>query len=228
MKKIIFLLIFLLLIVAFFYFDWQRYLTLDQLKQHQQYLAEYYQQHIIITVTIFFLIYVLVTALSLPGAVILTLAAGAVFGLFIGTLIVSFASAIGATCACFLSRYLFGHLLQHRYREKLEQINTGIEKDGAYYLFSLRLVPLFPFFAINLLMGLTRMRLWTFYWVSQLGMLIGTIVYINAGTQLAKVDQAKDILSWPLIVSFLLLGLFPVAAKKTLVWMKTRTRASNL
>jgi pyruvate/2-oxoglutarate dehydrogenase complex dihydrolipoamide dehydrogenase (E3) component/uncharacterized membrane protein YdjX (TVP38/TMEM64 family) len=168
----------------------------------------------------FFLVYVAVTALSLPGAAIMTLAAGAIFGLGRGTLIVSFASAIGASLAFLSSRYLLRGCVKSRFGRRVEAIDRGIARDGAFYLLTLRLIPAFPFFLINLAMGLTAMRLVTFYLVSQAGMLPGTIVYVNAGTQLARIESTGDILSPALIGSFVLLGLFPLLAK----WLVGRLR----
>ena len=170
----------------------------------------------------FFAIYVGVTALSLPGAAIMTLAAGALFGLVTGTILVSFASTLGATLAFLASRFLFHDVVQRRFGSYLKKINEGVEKDGAFYLFGLRLVPAFPFFAINLVMGLVPMRTWTFYWVSQVGMLAGTVVYVNAGTQLAAIDSLGGLLSPALIASFAALGLFPLIARKVLQFLQSR------
>ncbi len=170
----------------------------------------------------YFAAYVAVTGLSLPGAAIMTLAGGAVFGLAWGTVIVSFASTLGATLAFLASRYLFRDAIQRRYGSRLQAFDAGIARDGAFYLFTLRLVPAFPFFVINLLMGLTPLRTWTFYWVSQAGMLAGTLVYVNAGTQLARIDSLRGILSPGLIGSFLLLGLFPLIAKRVVAGVRAR------
>jgi uncharacterized membrane protein YdjX (TVP38/TMEM64 family) len=172
------------------------------------------------------LIYIVVTGLSLPGAAVMTLAGGALFGLWTGTLIVSFASSIGATLACFVSRFVLRDWVQGKFGDKLSVINEGISKEGAFYLFTLRLIPVFPFFMINLVMGLTKMPLRTFYWVSQLGMLAGTIVYVNAGKELGKIDSLKGILSPGLIASFVLLGIFPIAAKKLISLYKTKKEKS--
>ena len=167
-------------------------------------------------------IYIAVTALSLPGAAVLTLAGGALFGLGVGTVAVSFASTIGATLACLVSRFLLREWVQNKFGDKLMTINNGIEKEGAFYLFSLRLVPIFPFFVINLLMGLTRMKLFTFFWVSQIGMFAGTIVYVNAGKELAKIDSLSGIMSPGVLISFVVLGLFPITVKKLLAFYKTK------
>ncbi len=200
-------------IAAFFIFDLGTYLTLDSLKARQADLATLLANRPMVIIGGFFLVYVAATALSLPGAAILTLAAGAVFGLWLGTLIVSFASAIGASLAFLSSRFILRDWVKARFGKRVSAIDRGIEKDGAFYLLTLRLIPAFPFFLINLAMGLTRMRLATFYIVSQIGMLPGTIVFVNAGTQLAAIDSTGDILSPALIGSFVLLGLFPLVAK---------------
>ena len=222
-KTRLFVLLFLVaLVAAFFIFDLSQYFNLAYLKSQQAVLAEYRAAHPWQTVVIFFLIYVGVTALSLPGAAIMTLAAGAIFGLLAGTVIVSFASSMGATLAFLVSRFLLRDSVQSKFGDKLKAINSGIEKDGPFYLFTLRLVPAFPFFVINLLMGLTPIPARTFYWVSQIGMLAGTIVYVNAGTQLAKIESLKGILSPTIILSFVLLGLFPLIAKKAIDVIKAR------
>jgi len=210
------------LIAAFFLFDVGSLLTLENLKAQQQSLAEWRQANPWQSAAIFFLVYVLVTALSLPGATIMTLAIGAIFGLLVGTVLVSFASTIGATLAFVIARFLLRDMVQAKFGDKLGPINRGVEKDGAFYLFGLRLVPLFPFFVINLVMGLTNIRTFTFAWVSQVGMLLGTIVYVNAGTQLAAIDSLSGILSPGLIFSFVLLGVFPLIAKKILAGIKAR------
>lgn len=170
----------------------------------------------------FFLVYVVLTGLSVPGAALLTLVGGALFGLLEGLLIVSFASAVGATLAFLMARFVLRDWVQARFGRRLAALNRGVEKDGAFYLFALRLVPVFPFFVINLAMGLTPMRTVTFYWVSQLGMLAGTVVYVNAGTQLGQLQSVSGILSPGLIGSFVLLGVFPIIARKTLGWFRSR------
>ena len=202
------------LIAAFFIFDLQQYLTLETLKAQQAAIDTYRSNHPVLAVAIYALIYIVVTGLSLPGAAILTLAGGAVFGLFWGTLIVSFASTIGATLAFLSARFLFRDAVESRFSDRLNAINKGIDRGGALYLFTLRLVPVFPFFVINLAMGLTSLKTQTFYWVSQLGMLAGTVVYVNAGTQLGRLESLSGILSPGLIGSFVLLGIFPLLANK--------------
>ena len=210
------------LIAAFFYFDLKSLFSLDYFKAQQAAIDAYFQAHPLQTAAIYFAIYVAVTGLSLPGAAIMTLVGGAIFGLLWGTVIVSFASAIGATLAFLASRYLFRDAIQAKFGDKLAAINRGVEKEGAFYLFALRLVPAFPFFVINLVMGLTPMKTRAFYWVSQLGMLAGTIVYVNAGTQIARIDSLAGLVSPGLIGSFVLLGIFPLIAKKIVDWLKAR------
>ena len=199
---------------AFFYFDLHHFLTLDNLKSRQESIVAYRDDHPLLSTATYLLVYIAVTALSLPGATLLTLAGGAVFGLLWGTLIVSFASSIGATLAFLATRFLFRDVVNTRFGHQLKEIDAGIARDGAFYLFTLRLVPLIPFFVINLVMGLTALKTHTFYWVSQAGMLAGTLVYVNAGTQLAKIDSLSGILSPALVGSFILLGVFPFIAKK--------------
>jgi pyruvate/2-oxoglutarate dehydrogenase complex dihydrolipoamide dehydrogenase (E3) component/uncharacterized membrane protein YdjX (TVP38/TMEM64 family) len=221
-KKLVILAVVSALIVAFFAFDLGRFLSLDYIKSRQGEFTALAGEKPLVVGGAFFAVYVAVCALSLPGAAIMTLAAGAIFGLGTGTLIVSFASAIGATLALLVSRYVLRDSVQSKFGARLADIDKGIEREGAFYLFTLRLVPIFPFFLINLLMGLTKMKAWTFYWVSQIGMLAGTLVYVNAGTQLAKVDSLKGILSPGLIGSFVLLGVFPLIAKKIVDAIKAR------
>lgn len=209
-------------VTAFIALDLGRFLSLAALQEQRGALIAWRDGQPLLATLAFFAVYVAVTALSLPGAAILTLAGGAIFGLWWGLLIVSFASTIGATGAFLVARYLARDAIQARYGERLKAINQGIEKEGAFYLFTLRLVPLFPFFLINLLMGLTRMRAPTFFWVSQLGMFPGTLVYVNAGTQLAELQSLGGILSPGLIGAFVLLGIFPLIAKKLVDALKAR------
>ncbi|MEO7727575.1 MAG: dihydrolipoyl dehydrogenase [Burkholderiales bacterium] len=210
------------LIVAFFAFDLGHYFTLEYFKSQQAAIAGYYAANSWQTAAIFFAIYVAVTALSFPGAAVMTLAAGAIFGLMWGTVIVSFASSLGATLAFLASRFVLRDSVQGKFGDKLAAINAGVAKDGSFYLFTLRLVPAFPFFVINLLMGLTPIRTWTFYWVSQLGMLAGTVVYVYAGTEIAKIESLRGILSPGLILAFTLLGIFPFIAKWIVEAVKSR------
>ena len=209
-------------IVAFRYFDLGQYLTLEYIKSSQAKFQALYQSHRFLVIATYMGIYIAVTALSLPGAAVLTLAGGGLFGLTVGTVVVSFASTIGATLACLVARFLLREWVQDKFGDKLKTINDGIEREGAFYLFSLRLVPIFPFFVINLLMGLTRMRLFTFFWVSQIGMLAGTVVYVNAGKELAEIDSLSGILSPGVLISFAVLGLFPITVKKLLAVYKRK------
>ncbi|WP_374973075.1 FAD-dependent oxidoreductase [Spongiibacter marinus] len=198
------------------------YLSLDGLKQARSQVAAFQTAHPAGFFALFFICYVLVTALSLPGAAVMTLAGGAFFGLFQGLLLVSFASTIGATLAFLVARYLLRDSLKRRFPQRLQRIDEGVSKEGGFYLFTLRLVPIFPFFLINLLMGLTAMSARRFYWVSQLGMLPGTAVYVNAGVQLGSLESLSGILSPALLLSFTLLGVFPLIAKRIIAFVKAR------
>lgn len=223
MKKLPLLLLLSLLVGLFFYFDLHHVLTLDGLKARQTQFEAWRASSPWLAAGIFFVLYVWVTGLSLPGAVIMTLAGGALFGLLQGTIIVSFASSLGALLAFLASRYVLRDAVHARFDgERLRAINEGIRHDGAFYLFTLRLIPVFPFFLINLLMGLTSIRAATFYWVSQAGMLAGTLVYVNAGTRLAEIDSLSGILSPALLASFALLGLFPLLARKLVELIRRR------
>ncbi len=204
-------------VIAFFAFDLKQYFSLEYFQSQRAAIESYHAAHPLQAAAAFFALYVLVTGLSLPGAAILTLVAGAVFGLLWGTVIVSFASSLGATLAFLASRFLLRDWVQGRFGDKLKPINEGVAREGAFYLFALRLVPAFPFFVINLVMGLTPLRTWTFYWVSQLGMLAGTIVYVYAGTQLGQFR-----LSVGLVAAFVILGVFPIVAKRVLEAVKSR------
>jgi pyruvate/2-oxoglutarate dehydrogenase complex dihydrolipoamide dehydrogenase (E3) component/uncharacterized membrane protein YdjX (TVP38/TMEM64 family) len=226
-KKIIVIVLIAILVVGFFWFDLNQLLTLNGLKDGLVQFEEWRVSEPILVGAAFLLLYVAVAALSLPGAAVMTLAAGALFGVLWGTVIVSFASSIGATAAFLASRYLLRDSVQNRFGERLKPLNDGISSEGAFYLFTLRLVPVFPFFLINLLMGLTPIRAVTFYWVSQVGMLAGTLVYVNAGTQIAQLDSLAGILSPALLASFALLGLFPLIAKKLLAVIKARRVYAN-
>lgn len=221
-SKLVIVALILSAVAVFFWFDVHHYLRFEQLRAHQEAVETVFAEHPWQTALSYFAGYVIVTALSLPGAAVMTLAGGLILGLGWGTLIVSFASSIGATLAFLIARFLLRDWVQQRYGRHLKAINAGIEREGALYLFTLRLVPAFPFFLINLAMALTPMRSWTFYWVSQLGMLPGTLVFVNAGTQLARIESPGDILSPALIGSFALLGLFPLIAKKTVDFMHSR------
>lgn len=204
-------------IAAFFAFDLRQYLTLEFFQTSRAKIDAFYAEHPWQTIAIYFAVYVAVTALSLPGAAVMTLAGGAIFGLLVGTVVVSFASSIGATLAFLAARFLLRDWVQTRFGDTLAPINDGIRKEGAFYLFALRLVPIFPFFVINLVMGLTPIATRTFYWVSQLGMLAGTVVYVYAGTQLGQFQMSAG-----LIFAFVLLGIFPLAARRVLAAVKSR------
>jgi uncharacterized membrane protein YdjX (TVP38/TMEM64 family) len=220
-KKLLIIAAIALALGAFWYFGLQDFLSIEALKARQEAFDATYRANPALVIGAFFLLYVTVTAVSFPGAAILTLAAGALFGLVIGTIIVSFASTIGATLAFLASRHLFRDAVQSRFGDRLGAFNAGIEKDGAFYLFSLRLIPVVPFFVINLLMGLTSIRTRTYYWVSQVGMILGTIVYVNAGTQLARITTLRDVASPVLLASFAALGLFPWVAR----WIVAQIRS---
>ncbi|WP_339641552.1 FAD-dependent oxidoreductase [uncultured Porticoccus sp.] len=215
-KKLMIVAAVVIAMAAYFFLDLGRYLSLAYLQQQLDIIHSFYAENRLLSWLIFLVVYVVVTALSIPGAAVMTLAGGAIFGFVTGLVLVSFASAIGATLAFLVARYLLRDWVQQRFGDRLKTINQGIEKDGAFYLFTLRLVPVFPFFLINLVMALTPLKTWTFYWVSQVGMLAGTAVYINAGTQVAQLQSAGDILSPGLIGAFVLLGLFPWIARALL------------
>ncbi len=207
---------------AFFYLDLGQYLSLEYIKEQQANFLEFYKENTLLAIGAFTAIYIVSTALSLPGAVLLTLLGGALFGLVVGTILVSFASSIGATLAFLVSRLLLRDWVQNKFGSYLKSFNDGVQKDGGFYLFTLRLIPAVPFFVINLVMGLTPMKAITFYGVSQLGMLAGTIVFVNAGTQLAQLDSLSGILSPEIIFSFVLLGIFPFLARKLVGFYKGR------
>lgn len=226
-NKIIIVLVIILLIAAFKIFNLGDYLTLSYIKESKARFQEMYAGNRFAVIAGYMIIYILMTSLSLPGAAIMTLAGGALFGLVVGTIAVSFASTAGATLACFVSRFILRDWVQGKFGDKLKTVNEGVEKEGAFYLFTMRLIPVIPFWLINLVMGLTKMRMITFYWVSQLGMLAGTIVYVNAGRELAKIDSLAGILSPTLILSFVLLGLFPLITKKLVgMYKKGKVMAS--
>lgn len=222
MKRSLLVLLIAALSVAFFSFDLHQTLTLEGLKAGLDQAQARLASDPLLVAGSFFIIYVIVTGLSLPGAAVMSLGGGALFGLLWGTIIVSFASSIGATLAFLVSRFVLRDAVQTRFADRLSTINEGIEKNGAFYLFTLRLVPIFPFFLINLLMGLTPIRTVTFYAVSQIGMLAATVVFINAGTQLAQLESLSDVLSPALLASFVLLGIFPLLAKKVVAIIQRR------
>lgn len=223
MKKKILILLFIALAFGLFkFFGISDYLTLDYIKDNQAQFQSYYLENSALTISIFFFVYIFTTALSIPGATVLTLLGGAIFGLGTGLIIISFASTIGATLSFLLTRTLFRESVERKFGKRIKGLNEGVEKEGAFYLFTLRLVPIFPFFLINLGMGLTRIKTFTFYFISQLGMLPGTAVYVNAGVQLSQIESLKGIVSLDVLGSLALLGIFPIIAKKFIEMLKAR------
>ncbi|NQY43525.1 MAG: FAD-dependent oxidoreductase [Legionellales bacterium] len=220
-KKILLTIIILILICLFFIYDLSDYLSFTYLKGRHLEFSDYYLDNPIFIIGVFFSIYVLISSLSLPGAAVLTVLAGTIFDLITGVIIVSFASTIGATIAFLIAKYILHDYMQKKYSHKLANINEGIKKEGSYYLFALRLVPIMPFFIINILMGLTPIKVRTFFLISQIGMLPGTILYVFVGTTIADITTVNDILSWQIILAFSLLGLFPVITKRVLSWFKS-------
>ncbi|WP_397605629.1 TVP38/TMEM64 family protein [Sphingorhabdus sp.] len=219
-KKAILVLVLLGAIVAYFVFDLGQILSLENFKASQSEIVAAKDANPILYIAGFFILYVAVTGLSIPGAAIMSLVAGALFGVLVGTIIVSFASTLGATLAFLSARFVLRDWVQGKFGERLRAVDEGLEKDGAFYLFTLRLIPVFPFFVINLLMGLTRIKTRTFFWVSQLGMLPATIVFVNAGTQISRIESTSGLLSPTLIASFVALALFPWAAKAIVALVK--------
>lgn len=215
-RRILVVAIIVMVLLVVYNYGLHEQLNLENIKHKKDQLLALYQNHPIKTILVFSFVYVLSTALSIPGAALLTLLGGSLFGVLLGTIIVSFTSTLGATLAFLTSRFIIRESIEKRFNDRLTLINTGIKKEGAFYLFSLRLIPIFPFVVINLVMGLTQMKTWTFYWVSQIGMLAGTIVYVNAGTQLSKINELKHVLSPVLIGSFVALGLLPLGLNKLL------------
>ncbi|EGQ7702405.1 TVP38/TMEM64 family protein [Vibrio cholerae] len=226
-KKLIIALV-LIAIAALLVTQFSQYLTLDVAKAKQAELANYIDAHLLQAALIYFVVYVLLTAFSIPGATVVTLLGAALFGFWLSLLLASFASTIGATLAFLSSRFLLRDWVQTKFADKLQTINQGIERDGAFYLLSLRLIPIFPFFLINLVMGLTPISTWRYYWVSQLGMLPGTAVYLNAGTQLAEISSLGEIVSLPVLASFVLLGVFPIVVKWLMGKVQQRATQSSV
>lgn len=222
LKRIILAVLIFALVACYFLFDLGQYFSLEYLKSSRERFQALYADNAFLVIAVYFIVYVTATALALPAAVILTLAGGALFGLVTGTIVVSFASSIGAALAFVVSRYLLRDWVQTRFGDRLDRINRGIEEEGAFYLFTLRLIPVFPFFVINTVIALTPMRLFTYYWVSQIGMFPATVVYVNAGKELGKLDSLSGLLSPSLILSFVILGLFPLVVKKVLGWYQAR------
>jgi len=226
LKKVLILVVLTSVVIgAWFVFDLNQYFSFYYIQSQQAAWQQALQDNPLAVALVFFAVYVLVTALSLPGAAVMTLAAGALFGVVYGTILVSFASTIGATLAFIIARYIARDWVQQRFSEQLKTINNGIEAEGGFYLFSLRLIPAFPFFLINIVMALTPIKVWHFYWISQVGMLAGTVVYVNAGTQLSQLESMQGILSLELILSFVALGLLPLAAKKIISGIRARRTA---
>ena len=222
-KKLLLATLIAIVLILLLFFDVHHYLTLEYLKSSKDKLDVYYQDNPLLVLGTYFVIYLASTAFSLPGAAVLSLAGGALFGLTAGTLVVSFASTIGATLAMLIARVLLRDWVQNRFASQMTTINSGMIKEGPFYLFTLRLLPAVPFFVINLVMGLTPLRTVTFFWVSQLGMLPATLVYVNAGSELGKIQSIDDILSPQLIISFVLLGIFPLLVKKILTAIQTKS-----
>lgn len=225
-KKILILLIIVCAIGVLFYLakstSVSEYLTLDYLKAKREILREYYEHNQLLVIGIYFGIYLVVATLSIPIADITTIAGGAIFGVWLGTVIVSFASTIGATFCFLLSRWLLGDYFWKLFKSVFDPINKGVQKEGPFYLFALRLVPIFPFFLINPVMGLTKMRTGVFFFVSQLGMLPGTLVHVNVGRQLASVESLKGLVSWKMILSLSLLGIVPLISKWVIDYVRKR------
>ncbi len=204
----------IVLLFLYFQYDGSRYFSFDYLKSQQNRFISYYSNHPIPTILFYLSLYILSTAISFPGATVLTLAGGALFGLWVGMALVSIAATVGATLCFLVSRYLLRDVIQSRFRDKLNRINDGIERSGQFYLFTLRLLPIFPFFLINLAMGITPISVGRFFWVSWLGMLPGTFLYVNAGTQLGKLESMEGILSPTILLSLVLLAFLPWLAKR--------------
>ncbi len=221
-KKLALIIVFIIAIGLFFTLDIGQYLNLAYIKSKQEAINNYYVMNPVQTGLIFFISYILITGISLPGAGIMTLAGGAIFGLVWGTVLVSFGSVFGATMAFLIARYLFHDYIQKKFSTQLEPINRGIRKEGDLYLFTIRFIPIFPFFIVNTLMALTPIKTLNFALVSQIGMLVPTIIFVNAGTQLAKIESPGDVLSPELILSFVLLGLFPLLGKKIIVFIRRK------
>jgi uncharacterized membrane protein YdjX (TVP38/TMEM64 family) len=205
-----------LIVLAVFWFDLYQYLTLEFYREQQEAIQKLVNENLVLSVGVFFAVYISATTISLPVAGVMVLVAGALFGVVLGSVVISFASTIGATLAFLLSRFLFQDFVDRHFPKAAEAINAGIVRDGPYYLFSIRLVPLFPYFVINLAMGLTHIRVWTFAWVTQLGLLPITVILANAGEQIALIESPGDIMSPTLVGSLSLVGLFPLIARKLL------------
>lgn len=211
--KVLLFIIFICIVSAFILLDLNEYLNLEYLKANKASFEHYYQLNKYITIISYFVLYVVVTTLSLPGATILTLFGGAIFGIWQGVVIVSFASSLGASFSFLSSRYLLRDVLETKFFKQLESINLGLERDGDLYLISMRLMPVIPFFIINIVMGLTKFNFIRYYCISQLAMLPATIVYVNAGVQVGKINNLSDILSLEIFLSLLIIGILPWAGR---------------
>ena len=227
-KHSIFLMLLVVIALAcFFFLELDKFTTIEYFKSRQELVTGYQEQNPLLAAMIFFALYVILTSLSLPVAGIMTIIAGALFGLIQGLVLVSLASSLGATLAFLLSRYLFRDFFQDRYSQKLKILNIGIEKEGAFYLFSLRMIPVFPFFMVNAVMGLTLIKTRVFYFASLAGMLLPSVIYVNAGCQITRINSVADILSPVVFLSFTLLGLFPLISKKFVDYLRSRRAMAN-
>ena len=209
-------------IALFFFLPVHEYLSLEYLQQQRREIVDLYLEHPIFFIATYVAIYVVLTGLSIPSATLLTLIGGAVFGLTTGTIVILFASTLGAICSFILARFVLGEYVQQKFSRQLHQVNRGIAEEGAFYLFGLRVAPIVPYFVVNFVMALTPIRLWTYYWVTQLGMLPGTILYVNSGKELGQLQSLTGVLSWSLILSLVALGVFPLVAKKLVDVIRTR------
>jgi uncharacterized membrane protein YdjX (TVP38/TMEM64 family) len=221
-KKILIVVVVLAIFGAFFGLGLNKYFSFDYIKENKVKFEEFYLDNAGLTIGLYMVVYIVMAALSLPGAAIMTLLGGALFGLVVGTVLVSFSSTIGATAAFLAARYILREPIQKKFADRLQAINSAFEKEGAFYLFTVRLIPAVPFFVINLVMGLTPIKTWTFYWVSQVGMLIGTLVYVNAGTQISQIESTSGLLSPSLIASFVALGVTPLVLKKVMEYIRAK------
>ena len=220
--KISLFLILISVVIIFYIFDMDQLLTLENIRVQQELLLNYYDQNKLLVHVTYLFIYIITTTFSLPVALALTLIGGALFGFFYGLVLVSFGSSIGATFAFLIARFIGHDLVKQKYNAQLSKFYIGFEKEGAFYLFALRMVPLFPFFIINIITALMPIKTWTFYWVSQLGMLPATTLYVFAGTQLSEMKSLSDIMSPRLILTFILIGLFPILIKKLIKLLKRK------
>ncbi|MDA7579733.1 TVP38/TMEM64 family protein [Alphaproteobacteria bacterium] len=221
--KISLLLFLISLIILFFIYEMNEYSSLQNIKRQYQNLLHYYDKNNLLIHIIFIFIYIITTSLSLPFALALTLFAGALFGFWYGLILVSFGSTIGATIAFLIARFIGYEYVRKNYKNQLSKFHNGFKKEGAFYLFALRMVPLFPFFMINIFTALMPIKTWTFYWVSQVGMLPGTFLYVFAGTQLSEIKSLSDIMSPTLIVTFIFIGFFPILVKEVFKYLKNKS-----